>query len=237
MTNISKWCVRDTLEQIDLTKRLIDFYPDLLELCTTPAEARAAFKRGRIASMIGIEGGHQTGNSIAALRMLFDMGARYMTMTHNCDNAFATCHISWNQETGEDAGLTEYGKYAVGEMNRLGMMVDLSHVSPNTMRQVLEVTKAPVIFSHSGAYSVNKHSRNIPDDVIARLKRNGGIVMVPAVAPFMNAKNPEKATIEDVIDQILHIANVAGWEHVGIGSDFDGYDLFVKGLEVSLNNY
>lgn len=182
--------------------------------------------------MIGIEGGHQTGDSLGALRQLFDMGARYMTMTHNCDNSFATCHMSWNQETGEDAGLTEFGKYAIWEMNRLGMMVDLSHVSPKTMRQVLEVTKAPVIFSHSGAYDVNKHSRNVPDDVIAGLKMNGGIVMVPAISPFMNSEHPEDATIEDVVDHILHVVHVAGWEHVGLGSDFDGSTMVVKGLEV-----
>ena len=111
-------------------------------------------------------------------------------------------------------------------------MVDLSHVSPKTMRDVLRMARAPIIFSHSGAYSLNQHLRNVPDDVIKALKDNVGIVMVPAIALFMNTEHPEEATVEDVIDHILWIAKLAGWKHVGLGSDFDGSTSIVKGLEV-----
>jgi membrane dipeptidase len=157
-----------------------------------------------------------------------------MTLTHNCDNAFGTSWVSVNQDKRIDAGLTDFGRDLVGDMNRLGMMVDLAHVSPNTMREVLRVTRAPVIFSHSGACSINKHLRNVPDDVLRALKDNGGIVMIPAVSIFMNTENPEEATVEDVIDHILWISKMAGWEHVGVGSDFDGSTYVVKGLEVCL---
>lgn len=182
--------------------------------------------------MIGIEGAHQIGNSLAALRLLFETGARYVTLTHNCDNVFGTSCVSVDPETGRDAGLTKFGQIFVREMNRLGMMVDLAHVSPQTMRDVLLASKAPVIFSHSGAYGVENHIRNVPDDVLKGLVQNGGVVMVPVVSLFMNAACPEEATVEDVIDHILYIANVAGWEHVGLGSDFDGTTYIVKGLEV-----
>jgi len=229
--NEPSWAVRDTLEQIDITKRMVAQYPKLFELCTDPASARRAHAEGKIASMIGIEGGHQTGESLGALRLFHESGVRYMTITHNCDNAFATCWKSVDLKSGKDAGLSDFGQHCVREMNRLGMMVDLSHVSPNTMRDVLKVARAPVIFSHSGAYSLNKHLRNVPDDVIKALKVNGGIVMVPAVALFMNTEHPEEATIENVIDHILHVVKVAGWKHVGLGSDFDGTTSIVKGLE------
>ncbi|KAJ9615589.1 hypothetical protein H2200_001664 [Cladophialophora chaetospira] len=229
--NEPNWAVRDTLEQIDLTKRMVAHYPSMFDLCTDPASVRRAHAQGKIASMIGMEGGHQTGNSLGALRLFFEAGVRYMTITHNSDNAFGTCWKSVDLETGKDAGLTNFGQDCIREMNRLGMMVDLSHVSPKTMRDVLKVARAPVICSHSGAYSVNKHLRNVPDDVIRALKQNGGIVMVPAIAPFMNWEHPEEATIEDMIDHILWIAELAGWSHVGLGSDFDGYTEVVKGLE------
>lgn len=195
--------------------------------------------------MIGIEGGHQTGNSLGALRLLFDMGARYITLTHNCDNAVATAWSSVaiaREKAGKvdidsrkaDPGLTAFGREFVYEMNRLGMLVDLSHVSANTMRDVLNTTRAPVIFSHSGAYAIQNHGRNIPDDVLKAVKQNRGIVMVPVVSQFLNTENPENATVEDVVDHILHVAQVAGWESVGIGSDFDGSTIVPKGIEVCL---
>lgn len=224
--------MRDTLEQIDITKRLVAEYPGSLELCLSPECVRRVHKSGKVASMIGIEGGHQTGDSLGALRLLFETGARYMTLTHNCDNAYGTSWVSMDLKTGKDAGLTDFGRSFVLEANRLGLFVDLSHVSHSTMRDVLEVAKAPVIFSHSGAYSVHGHLRNVPDDVLRSLKENGGVVMVPAIALFLNSQQPEEATVEDVIDHILWIADVAGWEHVGLGSDFDGSTFFVKGLEV-----
>lgn len=204
----------------------------MFELCTDAASVRRVHKQGKIASMIGVEGGHQTGNSLGALRIFFESGVRYMTITHNSDNAFGTCWKSVDPATGKDAGLSKFGQECIREMNRLGMMVDLAHVSPNTMRGVLEVARAPVIFSHSGAYSVTKHGRNVPDDVIRSMKTNGGILMIPAVNAFMNLDHPEDATVEDMIDHILWVVELAGWEHVGLGSDFDGYTGTVKGLEV-----
>ena len=204
----------------------------MFELCTDAASVRRAHTNGKIASMIGVEGGHQTGNSLGALRLFFESGVRYMTITHNSDNAFATCWKSVDLESGKDGGLTRFGQDCIREMNRLGMMVDLAHVSPETMRGVLRVARAPVIFSHSGAYSCNKHLRNVPDDVIRAMKDNGGILMIPAIALFMNTEHHEDATVEDVIDHILHVVELAGWDHVGLGSDFDGSTSIVRGLEV-----
>lgn len=225
-----QWVVRDTLEQIDVTKRFIAEHPNDLQYCDTPACVRSAFKSGRIASMIGIEGAHQVGSSIASIRQMFDLGARYMTLTHNCDNAFATS-ASTIAAGGPDAGLTSLGHAAVREMNRLGMMVDLSHVSHQTMRDVLSVARAPVIFSHSGAYSVEPHLRHVPDDVLRAVKKNGGIVMAVFVNRFLNMKDPDAATIHDVVDHVLRIADVCGWECVGVGSDFSGTPFVPHGLE------
>ncbi|KAM0335232.1 hypothetical protein ACHAQA_000275 [Verticillium albo-atrum] len=224
------WVVRDTLEQIDVTRRFIVEHPQHLEYCDTAACVRKAFKAGRISSMIGIEGGHQVGGSIASIRQMYNLGARYITLTHNCDNAFGTS-ASTVAAGGADAGLFKLGYEAVKEMNRLGMMVDLSHVSHQTMRDVISVARAPVIFSHSGAYSVEPHLRNVPDDVLRTVKRNGGIVMAVFVNRFLNMKNPEQATIHDVVDHILHIAEVCGWECVGVGSDFSGTPYVPAGLE------
>jgi len=154
-----------------------------------------------------------------------------VTTTHNCDNAFGTA-ASTVAAGGEDHGLTPFGHEYVAEMNRLGMMIDLSHVSHQTMRDVMSITKAPVIFLHSGAYSVQRHLRHVPDDVLRSVKKNGGIVMATFVTRFLNMKNPEAATIHDVVDHIFHIAEVAGWECVGVGSDFSGTPAVPIGLEV-----
>lgn len=225
------WVVRDTLEQIDVAKRFIAEYPDTFTYCTTPACARTAHASGRVASMLGIEGGHQLGGSIAALRQAFSLGVRYITTTHNCDNHFATA-ASTVAAGGEDKGLSSFGAAYVREMNRLGMMLDLSHVSHQTMRDVLSLTRTPIIFSHSGAYAVTPHLRNVPDDVLRSIKRNGGIVMAVFVNRFLNMKDPSAATIHDVVDHIWHLAEVAGWEHVGLGSDFSGTPFTPAGLEV-----
>lgn len=180
--------------------------------------------------MIGIEGGHQVGGSIATIRQMYDLGARYITLTHNCDNSFATS-ASTVAAGGPDQGLFALGYQAIKEMNRLGMMVDLSHVSHQTMRDVMSVARAPVIFSHSGAYSVEPHLRNVPDDVLRSVGRNGGVVMAVFVNRFLKMKDPDSATIHDVVDHIMHIANVCGWECVGIGSDFSGTPYVPIGLE------
>ncbi|XXG94999.1 hypothetical protein Hte_001259 [Hypoxylon texense] len=224
------WIVRDTLEQIDVAKRFIAESPEVFTYCETPSCARAAFKSGRIASMLGIEGGHQLGGSIAAVRQAYDLGVRYITTTHNCDNAWATS-ASTVARGEPDHGLTSLGAAYVREMNRLGMMIDLSHVSHQTMRDVLSITQTPVIFSHSGAYSVTPHLRNVPDDVLRSVRRNGGIVMAVFVNRFLNIHDPSAVTIHDVVDHIWHLAEIAGWEHVGIGSDFSGTPFTPSGLE------
>jgi membrane dipeptidase len=166
---------------------------------------------------------------------MYDLGARYITTTHNCDNAFATA-ASTVAAGGDDKGLTLFGYEYVKEMNRLGMMIDLSHVSHQTMRDVLSVTQAPIIFSHSGAYSVQKHLRHAPDDVLRGIKKNGGIIMVVFVSGFLNIKHPEEASIHDVVDHIMHIVEVAGWEHVGVGSDFSGTPAVPIGLEARFSS-
>ncbi|TPX16467.1 uncharacterized protein E0L32_003761 [Thyridium curvatum] len=224
------WVVRDTLEQIDVVRRLIAKHPDDLQFCVTPACVRTAFAAGKIASMIGIEGSHQLGNSLAVLRQTFELGARYLTITHNCDTPFATSATSV-AAGGADGGLTPFGQRLVAEMNRLGMLVDLAHVSPQTMRDALGASAAPVIFSHSGAYALNRHLRNAPDDVLRGLRANGGVIMVPFVSFFFRTDDTGGASIHDVADQILYIADLIGWEHVGLGSDFDGSDSMVRGME------
>lgn len=167
--------------------------------------------------------------------MTFDLGARYMTITHNCDNAWATA-ASTVTDGGEDKGLTEFGPELIKEMNRLGMLVDLSHVSHNTMRDVLKITDVPVMFSHSSAYAVSAHNRNVPDDVLKTVKKNNGVVMVTFVNSFLNITDPDSVDVNTAVEHIYHIAEVAGWDHVGIGGDYDGTDELPEGLEVSLTH-
>jgi membrane dipeptidase len=247
--------IRVTIEQIDIVHRMVERYPERLEIASTAADVRRIQKTGRIASLIGIEGGHQIGNSPAALRQFHALGARYMTLTHSKNN-------DWADSATDDPvhdGLTSFGRAIVDEMNRLGMMVDLSHVSPKTMHDALTVTRAPIIFSHSNARALMDHARNVPDDVLKRLPANGGVVMVNFFPGFLSPayrrraaerdaedarlKNlysgqPERrkaaleawdaahpaveSTLAEVADHIEHIRRVAGVDHVGIGSDFDG---------------
>ena len=166
--------IRATLEQIDIVKRLVKAYPNDLELARTADDIVRIHKAGKVASLIGVEGGHQIGGSLAALRQFYDLGARYMTLSHFKNNEFAdsaTDDPKWH-------GLNDFGRTVVHEMNRLGMLVDLSHVSPETMSDALDVSKAPVIFSHSDARALSDHPRNVPDDILKRLPANGGVVMV-----------------------------------------------------------
>ncbi|MET1110303.1 MAG: dipeptidase [Allosphingosinicella sp.] len=247
--------IRVTLEQIDVVHRMVGRYPARLEMASTAADVRRIQKAGKIASLIGVEGGHQIGNSPAALRQFHALGARYMTLTHSKNNDWAD---SGTDDPAHD-GLTPFGRAIVREMNRLGMMIDLSHVSPKTMHDALEVSRAPIIFSHSNARALMDHGRNVPDDVLRRLPANGGVVMVNFFPGFLSEpyrrraaerdaedarlKNlysgqPErrKAALDawdsahpavnvpltEVADHIEHIRKVAGIDHVGIGSDFDG---------------
>ena len=166
--------IRETIEQIDIVKRLVKAYPGDLALARTADDVVRIHRKGRVASMIGIEGGHQIGGSLAALRLFYELGARYMTLTHFKNN-------EWADSATDDPkfhGLSDFGRTVVHEMNRLGMLVDLSHVSPETMQDALEVSKAPVIFSHSDARALADHPRNVPDDILRMLPRNGGVVMV-----------------------------------------------------------
>lgn len=238
---VEEGAAKTQLEQIDIAKQIFARYPDVFEETLTPEAAVQAFEAGRIASVMGMEGGHAIENSLGALRAFFQLGARYMTLTHsaNIDWADSCC------EPPEHGGLTEFGREVVREMNRLGMLVDLSHVAPTTMHQALDVTEAPVIFSHSSARGVTDHPRNVPDDVLERLPANGGVVMITFVPAYINAdvaeysrQNPEadpaaapKATLDDVIAHIEHVRRVAGVDHVGIGSDFDGISSTPVGLE------
>lgn len=213
------------LEQIDIAARIIERYPDAFELALTASDLEGAFGRGRIGSMLGMEGGHAIENSLGALRAYYAMGVRYMTLTHNgtLDWADSCC------DEPRHGGLSEFGKEVVREMNRMGMLVDLSHTSPEAMNDALDVAEAPVIWSHASARGVHDHARNVPDQVLRRLPENGGVVMVTFVPGFLTSN--DEATIADVADHIDHIASIAGVDHVGIGSDFDGIDSTPVGLE------
>jgi membrane dipeptidase len=174
--------VREVIEQIDVTRRLIARYPQALRFATTADEVERAMAEGRIASLLGMEGGHSIGSSLAVLRQLHALGARYMTLTHNSNTPWADAAT----DTPKHDGLSDFGRDVVREMNRIGMLVDISHVSEATMMDTLDIAKAPVIFSHSGARAINGHARNVPDSVLARLPENGGVVMVVALPLFIN---------------------------------------------------
>jgi membrane dipeptidase len=243
-----------TLEQIDLVHAMIRRYPDTFELALTVDDIRRIHSEGKIASLIGVEGGHCIENSINVLRQLYKLGARYMTLTHSDT-------IDWADSGTDEArngGLTPFGREVIAEMNRLGMMVDISHVSIDTMKQAIEVSKAPVIFSHSSSRAVAESPRNVPDEVLELVKAKDGIVMVnffsgfvvpDAAARYMNRLTRERelkktikdaeelqaelrrtdpkgpmprGTIHDLVDHIDHIVQIAGIDHVGLGSDFDG---------------
>jgi membrane dipeptidase len=253
---------RTQLEQIDLARRMIARYPDVFQLASTAADIRNAKKHGRIGSMLGIEGGHAIENSLGALRAYYDLGVRYMTLTHNTTTDWADSAA----DVPAHHGLTPFGEQVVLEMNRIGMLVDLSHVSAETMDDALRVSRAPVIFSHSSARAICDVPRNVPDDILKRLSANGGVVMVAFVAGFtdpdvakvmqpvieeFNRRSREVKTEEErnalldqimakvkmppttvskVADQIDYVRKVAGVEHVGIGSDFDGNTAWPEGL-------
>ncbi|HEX2092394.1 MAG TPA: dipeptidase, partial [Longimicrobiaceae bacterium] len=173
---------RVQLEQIDIARRIIEKYPDRLAWTYTAEEIRRRFREGKIGSLLGMEGGHAIENSLGALRAYYDLGARYLTLTHNVTLDWADAAM----DSARHGGLTPFGREVVREMNRLGMLVDLSHVSPATMSDALETSQAPVIFSHSSARGLVDHPRNVPDSILVRLKRNGGVVMVTFVPAFVS---------------------------------------------------
>jgi len=256
--------VTATLEQIDIVHRMVRKYPQTFELALTADDVERIHKAGKIASLIGMEGGHSIDNSLADLRMFHRLGARYMTLTHTSNTPWADSAT----DTPKSNGLSAFGEDVVKEMNWLGMLVDLSHVSPDTMEDAIRVSQAPVIFSHSDARALNDHPRNVPDNILQLLPKNGGVIMVTFVPGFVSPKvnewnkrqtaeqdrlkaltpndaagvkagvdkwtaaNPApEATIGDVADHVDHIRKVAGIDHIGIGSDFDGITQTVKDLD------
>lgn len=256
--------VKAAFEQIDVVHQFIARYPDTFELALTADDIERIHRQGKIASLIGVEGGHAIDNSLAVLRMAHALGARYLTLTH-------TKNTDWADAAGDQpqhCGLTDFGRQVVREMNRLGMLVDLSHVSDDTMRAAIQSSAAPVIFSHSSARAVCDHPRNVPDDILRMVRDTGGVVMVCFLPGYLNNENSahlalataERARLEklhpddparlelelekwygahpapparlaDVANHVDHIRQVAGIEHVGIGSDFDGFHGSVEGLE------
>ncbi len=261
--------VQMTIEQIDLVKQMCARWPDDLAMAYTAADVVRLHKQRKIASLIGVEGGHQINNSLAVLRAYYDLGARYMTLTHAVNTAWADSAT----DVPAHHGLTPFGKEVVREMNRIGMLVDLSHVSADTMRAALAVSEAPVIFSHSSARGIVDHPRDVPDDVLHLVAANGGVVMVNFYPGYVSEARrrweadraaeqarynsppfgglyigqPERAkaalaewdrshpkppvTIKDVADHIDYIRKVAGVDHVGLGSDFDGIPEAPTGLD------
>jgi len=221
------------LEQIDVIKQFVARYPDDLHWAVSTADIEAARKSGKIASMIGVESGHAIGSSLPILRTLYDMGARYMTLTHGCNTPWAdAAQVESGYFPARNNGTSDFGRKVVLEMNRLGMLVDISHVSSDTMRQVLDTTQAPIIFSHSGARAICSNPRNVPDDVLERVAEVGGVVMVNFYACFLiDNCGDEDATVLDVVKHINHIRKVAGVDHVGIGGDYNGIDIVPVGLE------
>ena len=258
--------VTTTLEQIDLVHEMIRRYPGALELALTAADVERINAAGRLASLIGAEGGHSIGGSLGTLRAFYALGVRYLTLTHNRNLPWADSAT----DMPSVGGLTDFGREVVREMQRLGMLVDLSHVSPGTMRDALDTAEAPVIFSHSSALAICDHPRNVPDTILARLPGNGGVCMVNFVPSFISqaardweqefaaemerrgldhknlaarghlraereqwtAGHPRPAVaIAEVAEHVEHVRDVAGIDHVGIGSDYDGVDWLPEGLE------
>lgn len=255
--------LRVALREVDMVKRMVAAYPAALAPALTAADIERIEKSGRTASLIGVEGGHAIEGSLSALRMLYDVGVRYLTLTHNTTLPWADAAL----DSARHHGLTPFGRDVVREMNRLGMFIDLAHVSADVMRDALNTTRAPVIFSHSSALALIDSPRNVPDDVLAMMPKNGGVVMVnfcpcftakgypeweaqmrPARAAMLAthptpaererltrewfaAHPPPKATVSDIANHIDHLVKVAGMDHVGIGSDFDGIGAGPVGLE------
>jgi membrane dipeptidase len=256
--------VTGVLEQIDIVHRMVATYPNHLMLALTSDDVERARRDRKIASLIGMEGGHAIDSSLSVLRMMYRLGARYMTLTHSLNTPWADAAT----DTPAHDGLTAFGEDVIREMNRLGMLVDLSHTSPATKADALRVTTAPVIFSHSSARALTDVPRNVPDDILRLLPGNGGVVMVTFVPGFVSQdvadwgaretaernrltteaggdaaaverglaawrqRNPApRASMFQVADHIDHIRKVAGIDHVGLGSDFDGITSVPVGLE------
>lgn len=247
--------IRMTVEQVDLMSRVQRAYPEVFSAPPNGTTAMRAFREGKIISPFGIEGLHSIGNSFAHLRMFYEMGVSYATLTHNCHNIYADAAVveqpdgSLRKATPLWHGVSPAGQKVIYEMNRLGMIIDLAHVSEDTMRDVLGASKdgwsgsrSPVIFSHSSAQALCPHPRNVPDDVLKLVKKRDSIVMVNFAPNFISCSASDRddgipdvdfdhASLERVVDHIMHIVAVAGVNHVGLGSDFDGIPTVPHGLE------
>ncbi|KAI1120164.1 renal dipeptidase family [Nemania abortiva] len=223
--------IHDTLQQIDLVHRLVQRFPDELVLASTAADIWSNFEKRapQISSVLGVEGLHQIGNSAGILRMYHRLGVRYASLTHTCHNRYADS----SEAVGGPlhGGLSAAGVQLVREMNRAGLIVDLSHTSFDTQRDALKVTRAPAIFSHSSAFAVCGHPRNVPDDVLRLLAANNGVVMVSFYPEHTHCEDPAAATLSHVADHIQYVGDLIGYRHVGIGSDFDGMSAGPSGLE------
>ncbi|KAF8441768.1 membrane dipeptidase-domain-containing protein [Boletus edulis BED1] len=229
----STWRVRDTLEQIDVAKGLIEKYPDTFGYALSSEDVKQSIKQGKIASLLGVEGAHQLGNSIAVLRQYYALGVRYITLTHTCHNAFADSCGYLTQIAPLHYGLSTIGFKLIEEMNRIGMLIDLSHTSDLTATQAILHSKAPVIWSHSSARAVHNVARNVPDEILGLIGTTDGkkdaIIMVNFAPQFVASDG--QADVQAVADHVEHIAKIAGKKHVGIGSDFDGINSTPEGLE------
>ncbi|XP_075310063.1 dipeptidase 1 isoform X3 [Odontesthes bonariensis] len=225
-----KDAVRQTLEQIDVVHRMCQKYPETFMFATSSQEIKHAFSMNKTASLIGVEGGHSLDSSLGTLRTMYHLGVRYLTITHSCNTPWAD---NWLVDTGSEPsqhnGLSPFGKQLIVEMNRLGMLIDLAHVTEKVMNQVLDMSKAPVIFSHSSAYSVCPHKRNVPDDVLVRVNQTKGIVMVNFYNDYVTCSRT--ATLSDVADHFDHIKKVGGAGIIGFGGDYDGVTRLPVGLE------
>ena len=230
--------VQGTLEQVDWVYRLAAQYPETFQIVTSAAGVEAARADGRIASLLGAEGAHSLNDSPAVLRMLARLGVRYLTLTHVHNTSWADSGTDEPEHNGLSARGVEY----IRELNRLGMLIDLSHVSPATAHAALDASRAPVIFSHSSCHAVSAHPRNIPDDVLGRLADNDGVLMVTFVPQFISAEYADwfdgdrsdpapRVTLAQVADHVEHARSVAGIRHIGLGGDFDGTDEFPEQLE------
>jgi membrane dipeptidase len=214
-----------TLQQIDLIHSITQQHSHKLGLADNSKEVWDIFNSGRVAGLIGVEGLHQIANSASVLRNFRRLGVRYITLTHDSNNLYAD---ATNASEPAHNGLSQHGFDIVREMNRVGLIIDLSHTSVDTQKQVLSKSKAPVIFSHSSCSALTKHPRNSPDEVLDALKENGGIFMVTFLRKLTDATNP---TLERVADHIQHVGDRIGYDHVGIGSDFDGTMQTASGLD------
>ncbi|GAA4415228.1 dipeptidase [Actinokineospora soli] len=216
------------LEQIDLVHEIIGRHSEYLALARTADSVESAFEQGKVASLLGAEGGHSIGGSLRVLSALQRLGVRYLTLTHNHNTPWA------DSATDEPVvgGLSDFGVRVVAELNRLGVLVDLSHVATTTMHAALDATRAPVVFSHSSCRAVTDHVRNVPDDVLERLPGNGGVIMITFVPAFVSQTvadwdaraggTPPRAALADVVAHLEHAREVAGVDHIGIGGDYDG---------------